>query len=78
MIIRDKWIYFKLYRDIDKKHKTQIWEVFSSYDVYLGLIKWKGHWRTYSFYPETNTIYEDDCLIAIANFIKRLMDEREQ
>jgi len=76
--IEGKWIYFRLLFDKDEKHKTQVWGIMAKDGTFeLGGIKWFGRWRTYAFFPNSNTIYEDDCLIEIANFIKRLMDERK-
>jgi len=50
----------------------------SKYGDFLGDIKWFNKWRSYAFFPEEETIYEDDCLVEIADFIKKLMDERKK
>ena len=44
----------------------------------LGQIKWFGHWRKYSFFPNTNTIFEHQCLRDIALTLEILMDERKK
>ena len=73
--VEGKWIYFgKL--DMPER-KTEVWQVISKHGGFLGGVKWFGRWRTYSFYPEPETIYEDDCLMEIANFIKDLMEKQK-
>ena len=77
MRIQGKWIYFDLLEPLRKGQKTQIWQVMSQQGGFLGDIKWYSPWRTYSFFPDSDTLYEDDCLKEIANFIGRLMNERK-
>ena len=49
--------------------KTKKWEVFSANGGQaLGVIKWWGAWRKYAFFPNTDTLFESDCLRAIADF----------
>lgn len=74
--IDGKWIHFVL---LFQKPKTQIWQVVATINLQiLGDIKWYTPWRTYTFFPLNNTIYEDDCLTEIAGFIKKLMAERKK
>ena len=35
----------------------------------LGLVKWWPAWRKYVFFPVSDTLFEEDCLHAIAEFI---------
>jgi len=73
-----KWIKFEHYPPKEGK-KTSLWIIKTKDDdITLGLIKWYSSWRTYSFFPANDTIYEDDCLTDIANFIKDKMDERKE
>ena len=55
-----------------KTGKTYIWKVLADAHVCseypIGEIKWKGAWRRYAFFPESNTFYEQDCLRKIADF----------
>ncbi len=70
-----KWLTFtKLYIP---ERKTEVWSVFSIHYIFLGYIKWFGRLRQYSFYPEENTIYNQECLNDISTFVKKLMDERK-
>jgi len=49
--------------------KTKIWKVMEPGGEYeIGYIKWHGPWRCYVFEPLGYTIYEKNCLRAIANF----------
>lgn len=58
--------------------KTDVWEVRAKQgDILLGLVKWYGPFRAYSFFPEPNTVYEKTCVTNIAFFLVRLMDERK-
>jgi hypothetical protein len=68
-----KWIQFQVVRNTSR---TQVWQV-AARDVsknqlagptILGEVKWFGKWRKYSFFPETNTVFEQDCLRDIAHF----------
>ena len=71
-----KWIEFELLPQIDNK-KTKIWMVRATQGgVYIGEIKWYSGWRTYAYFPIENTVYEDDCLRDIANFINEQMKAR--
>lgn len=46
-------------------------------DFKLGVIKWYGPFRQYSFFPEPNTVFEKTCLKDITQFIIDLMEERK-
>jgi len=65
-----KWI------DIDnvgksKSGKTDIFNVYGK-DTrsLLGHVSWFAPWRRYCFHPSQNTVFEQDCLKDIANFIE--------
>ncbi len=38
----------------------------------LGLIKWKGSWRQYCFYPENNTFWSAKCNQGITDFLMEI------
>jgi len=38
---------------------------------HLGYVRWMSRWRKYSFYPEPNCVFEEECLSDIAQFIKQ-------
>ena len=72
-----KWIEFEHYPS-KEGCKTSLWIVKTKEDsIPLGLIKWYGAWRTYAFFPANDTIFEDDCLRDIAQFIEDRMKERK-
>ena len=61
--------YIDFYYDRPSKSgKTKIWAVVTYEDDCLGEIRWMGRWRSYAFYPDAHTIYEQDCLRKIADF----------
>ena len=63
-----KWIEFNEI-EFSKSGKTKIWEVESSHDALpIGHIQWHGRWRGYAFFPDPDTIYEQQCLRTIADF----------
>lgn len=44
----------------------------------IGIIKWYGAFRQYSFFPADNCVFEKTCLYDIAAFMTQKMDERKQ
>jgi len=55
------------------KPKTKVWVVLNKYDAtHLGHIGWFPKFRKYSFYPCLNTVYEEECLRNIADFIEHM------
>jgi hypothetical protein len=63
-----KWIVIE---QIESPAKTKRWKVATTYDAtILGRIAFYPRWRKYAFYPETNTLYEQDCLRDIAEFLE--------
>ena len=64
------YLKFKL---IEEKPKTDVYEVCSKMTgLRLGMIKWFGRWRQYSFFPENETVFNGVCLDDIISFIKGL------
>lgn len=52
------------------KPRTRTWWVVQKQnDIHLGWIGWWGAGRRYAFYPKADTVYEEDCLHQIAEFI---------
>lgn len=77
-----KWIDFD-YIGNSKSGKTKVWRVLTKdSNLLLGYIKWYAPWRKYSFFPESNTIFEETCLNDIANFCrdqkKELKNEKKR
>ena len=58
--------------------KTKLFEVRRLGGATLGMVKWYGPWRQYTFMPCAVTVWNPECLKAIITFIFGLMDERSQ
>ena len=43
----------------------------------LGVIKWFGSFRQYSFFPEAQTVFEHKCLKDITAFLDAIMLEHK-
>lgn len=70
-----KWLRFIWHSSTGK---TDVWQVRAKDgDVLLGIVKWYGPFRAYSFFPEANTVYEKTCVANIAFFLVKLMEERK-
>ena len=56
-----------------KKRKTEIFAVINS-STYenIGKIQWKKEWRSYTFYPEKDTIWDGECLDNIVEFLREI------
>ena len=72
-----KWINFlKLEKPAERK--TDVFHVVTKDDItILGRISWYAPWRCYSFQPNSNCVFEHQCLKAIAAFLDTLMLERK-
>ena len=46
--------------------------------VLLGTIEYLEKWEAYSFFPENNMVFSDDCLKFIASFIEKLKSGRDE
>jgi len=56
--------------------KTKLFDVRRLGGATLGMVKWYGPWRQYTFFPAHATVWNNDCLKAIITFIKGLMQGR--
>jgi len=57
---------------------TKTFRVYSSHDKeHLGVINWYPKWRQYIFDPNIYTIYSDNCLKELAEFITKLNKEHK-
>lgn len=66
-----KWIMFQQRIPTNPHKVTKIWDVISiDGDHLLGRVSWYSGWRRYCFTPAPHTIFEQDCLRDIANFIE--------
>lgn len=48
--------------------KTQLWNVLSLTRMKLGRVAWFSRWRKYVFYPESDMLFDSECLWEIAIF----------
>lgn len=52
--------------------RTRVWRVRNvQAKVDLGMIRWLGRWRQYSFHPDAELVFEKTCLRTIADFCER-------
>jgi hypothetical protein len=67
-----KWVSFQLEEPRRRGRKTDLWHVWSlrTPPAHLGVVYWFGPWRGYAFYPESQTIFEQDCLRDLAEFVE--------
>jgi len=72
-----KWIDFnKLKTPSDRK--TDVYQVVTKDGTsLLGTVSWYAPWRCYSFQPNSNCVFEHQCLKDIAAFLDKLMYERK-
>lgn len=56
--------------------KTQVWRVETRYGDLLGIVRWFGRWRQYTFWPSNETLYSAGCLHDVADFIESLHEAR--
>lgn len=67
-----QWIEFL---ELVPKAKTKVFSVHSKvFGCEIGTVKWHPAWRKYCYIPitEGTSIYDMDCLMTIANFLKDL------
>jgi hypothetical protein len=63
--------YMKFCKDDFHTGKTEIWYVYNiRSENRLGTIKWYGAWRQYCFYPESDCVFNKDCMNDIIKFIE--------
>lgn len=66
-------IFTEIAKGITKTHVVQV--VNRKNKVLLGTIKWYGSWRQYCFYPESNKIFNRNCLSDIESVIRYMNAE---
>jgi len=49
--------------------KTMIWNISAKAGDQLGQVGWFARWRKYCFFPAPNCVFEETCLLDIAQFI---------
>jgi len=79
VILRSKYLEFRLVPVDNGPAKTDIWEVLNkNSEVRLGQIRWYGAWRQYCYFPRRETVMSSECLDDITTFIKNLMQARKK
>jgi hypothetical protein len=74
--LETKWIVAKEVTE-PKTLKTKIFQVWAKDPSFLlGEVRWYNRFRKYSFMPAANTVFEQDCMQAITDFLKKLQAER--
>lgn len=59
--------------------KTAAWVVLTIEDeCVLGEVRWHSPWRKYTFQPEENTVFEQDCLSDIVAFLGRVNEHHRE
>lgn len=69
--------YLDFREETSKTGKTKIIRVYSKHHGnLLAQIRWFGRWRQYALFPESDTVFNFECLENIQDEITRLMQER--
>jgi hypothetical protein len=64
-------------RPREKGRKTHAyWLISRSNSNRLGIIKWYASWRQFCFHPEMDTVWSDDCLACVREFLNDLKVDR--
>lgn len=73
------WITFS-HAGRSKSGKTEIWIVHPKDNPHatLGMISWYSPWRKYVFSPAPGTVFEEDCLRTIAEFVEAQTRQHKQ
>lgn len=70
-----RWVTFR--EEQVSGRKTKVWLVYSKDgSSYLGKVEWWAPWRKYTFKPAPATVFEEDCLHDIAEFVQTKTVER--
>ena len=71
-----KWLY-AMELTQPPERKTKRWAICATDgEVELGQIRWFGKWRCYGYFPADETVYEKQCLRAIADFCETQTDKQ--
>ncbi|KKN67568.1 hypothetical protein LCGC14_0460230 [marine sediment metagenome] len=60
------------------KLKTDIWVVRANDGNSLGEVKWYGPWRQYALLPILGTVFNRDCLTALAGFLHEVNESHRR
>ena len=78
-ISRNGYEYIEFVRTDDGSKKTSVWECCNKNSgAVLGIVKWHGEWRQYSFFTMgVDAIFNSQCLFDIRHFLKQLKIARD-
>ena len=62
---------------VGPKAKTRLYEVRNKYNSILGSIRWFGSWRKYTFFAKPETVYDERCLMEVAEFLTERSKEHK-
>jgi len=71
----DKVISYLKFELVPSNTKTKSYDVYNTYDVFLGNISFYPRWRKYVFNPENDCYFDDSCLSEISDKLKELTKE---
>lgn len=55
--------------EFEQEGETKVWGVDAKRDgTPLGVVQWFARWRCYTFGPEPETVFSDECLRDITDF----------
>lgn len=80
---KSKWLSFIEYNPfridgkLNRKKTTSYWIRNKDNGCMLGEIKWYGPFRKYSFFPESEIVFEKTCLEDIARFLSDVEIDRK-
>jgi len=67
--------YFCITKVIQYKRKTPIYYIWTFNNVCIGEIKWYAPWRKFCFHPYDETVWSNDCLLCVIDFITTINNE---
>ena len=67
---------YLIFKQIPYDGKTKRFDVISKlHGNILGRVSWYSSWRQYAFSPSFSTIWNNNCLKEMINFLEQLMKE---
>ena len=67
---------YLIFREVPKGTKTKYIQIFNTSERYMGHISYFNYWRRYCFWPESDRVFDVNCLHEIIKKIDELMEER--
>lgn len=59
------------------ERKTSGWTVLANDGGMLGIVRWYGPWRQYTFEPSAGTVFSAGCLKDLTAFLERVNREHK-